>query len=342
MSLARSALPRLSSAWTPGRLGSVTADLGPRPHEWTSRARVHGGSRPPLSRVSLVSTVHKAPTSDLPSVHPPIVVLHGLFGSKQNWRSLSRALTGQTFVDVHALDLRNHGESPQDSQMDYTVMAEDVAGYLEEQGIGRAFILGHSMGAKVAMTLALHPDAEVARRVQGLVAVDMAPRRAPLSLDFQTYLRAMQRINEARPHKSSQADALLSPDVPDVGVRQFLLTNCKRSAPTEPYTFRLPLAYLEKALPNLSDFPPSHSPHPPVYHGPSLFVRGSRSSYLGDEDTLGIQTYFPKAVFSTLDAGHWVHAEKPTEFLEAVSTFYNDVTSALPSTLDGVAVRTLV
>ncbi|KAI9225192.1 MAG: Alpha/Beta hydrolase protein [Piptocephalis tieghemiana] len=303
MSLARSAVPRLAPGWTLG-----------------------------VGRSSGMQ-VHKARTSDLASVHPPIVILHGLFGSKQNWRSLSRAMTGKTFVDVHALDLRNHGESAQAAQMDYTVMAEDVAGYLKEQGIDRAFLVGHSMGAKVVMSLALHPEAEVARRVQGLVAVDMAPRRAPLSLDFQKYLRAMQRINEARVHKASQADALLAQDVPDVGVRQFLLTNCKRPSPTEPYTFRLPLAYLEKALPNLSDFPPAHSPHPPVYTGPALFVRGSRSSYVNDADTREIQTYFPNADFSTMDTGHWVHAEKPVEFLETVCTFYKNMASSISSTV---------
>lgn len=188
--------------------GSVQSRL------FSSKAKAHGKAPEPSTPVALVSTVHKARTSDLASVHPPIVILHGLFGSKQNWRSLSRAMTGKTFVDVHALDLRNHGESAQAAQMDYTVMAEDVAGYLKEQGIDRAFLVGHSMGAKVVMSLALHPEAEVARRVQGLVAVDMAPRRAPLSLDFQKYLRAMQRINEARVHKASQADALLAQDVP--------------------------------------------------------------------------------------------------------------------------------
>ncbi|KAJ1654789.1 hypothetical protein IWQ61_005338 [Dispira simplex] len=254
------------------------------------------------------------------SYRRPVVILHGLLGSKQNWNSLSKALAQHIQTEVYSLDLRNHGDSPQVEPMTYAAMSQDVVAFCNAHRLQQPLVVGHSMGGKVAMTLALeHP------KVLGLLCVvDIAPLRIPLSGSFKTYLHGMQEVEKWQFTKKADADRLLQPYVPDITVRQFLLTNYKRNPGDSHYYFRVPLDTLLRSLPELGAFPADESANP--FTKPTLFIFGSRSDYVlpGYHET--IRQRFPQTTFQSLDAGHWVHAEQPHEFVKLVSQFYRQHT----------------
>ncbi|KAJ1914736.1 hypothetical protein IWQ60_008697 [Tieghemiomyces parasiticus] len=230
---------------------------------------------------------------------PPLVILHGLFGSKQNWQSLARALSRDLATPVYSVDLRNHGDSPHAPDMTYEAMAADVARFIEREAGAPAAMVGHSMGGKVAMTLALtRPDL-----LTRLCVVDMAPLAVPLSATFRTYLEGMRHVDALALDRQSRADQALQPYVPEVDVRQFLLTNYKRTDDRQ-YRFRLPLDILTQALPDLSHFDASNSPGSPFVK-PTLFLAGSRSDYVPSSALPTIRRLFPRAEVKYLDAGHW-------------------------------------
>lgn len=247
--------------------------------------------------------------------------MHGLFGSKQNNRSISKALAKELNTHVYAVDLRNHGESPHTTQHDYESMAGDVEAFLAAQGLddGRVTLLGHSMGAKTAMAVALRQPTLVDR----LIVVDNAPIEATLESRFGTYVQAMRRIEEAQVHKQSDADRILTEYEKDIGVRQFLLTNLTRPPGGGAYKFRVPLRTLGNALDRMGSFP--YHPDKIRYERPALFIRGTKSRYVPDEVIPIIGRFFPCFRMKDIDAGHWVISEKPHEFKDAVVEFMNDV-----------------
>ncbi|KAI9152681.1 hypothetical protein H9P43_009477 [Blastocladiella emersonii ATCC 22665] len=261
-----------------------------------------------------VATTHATP----PRRHP-LVVLHGLFGSKQNWTSLSKALARATGATVWSLDLRNHGESPHHPAMTYAAMADDVRGFLAAHHLTAPVVVGHSMGGKVAMRLALDsPDA-----VAGVMSLDMAPRAFNLSLVFPLYIAAMREVEAAEPAKLADADRLLQRYVPDTGVRQFLLTNLKRTA-DHKLRFRVPLDTLRGALPELGDFVPPAAVTP--YVGPVALVGASKADYVHPRMLADIRRdYFPNATLDMMDAGHWLHAERPAEVINHIAAFLDRV-----------------
>ncbi|KAI0592970.1 alpha/beta-hydrolase [Biscogniauxia sp. FL1348] len=247
----------------------------------------------------------------------PIIFLHGLFGSKKNNRTVCRVLARDLKRHVYALDLRNHGESPHAPRHDYLAMADDVAGFIHGHGLRKPTLIGHSMGAKTAMTLALgQPDL-----VRDIVAVDNAPVDAVLGTSFAKYIRGMRRIEEAGVKRQSEADKILQEYEESLPIRQFLLGNLSRSDNGDgTYKFRVPLEVLARSLGHLGDFP-YKDPSAARFPGPALFVRGTRSRYVPDDVLPLIGQFFPRFELVDIDAGHWVISEKPEEFLRAVIEF---------------------
>lgn len=197
-------------------------------------------------------------------------------------------------------------------------MAADVADFIREHGLKEPTLIGHSMGAKTAMALALHsPDL-----VANLIAVDNAPIDARLGSDFGRYIQGMKKIDEAKITRQAEADAILAPYEPSLPIRQFLLGNLHRPSPATSQTqqFRVPLSILARALDHLGDFP-FKSPGEVRFVKPALFVRGSQSKYVPDEVIPLIGQFFPMFELVDVDAGHWVISEKPEAFREAVVRF---------------------
>lgn len=240
----------------------------------------------------------------------PVVILHGLFGSKRNWSAIARQLA-EAF-QVFTVDLRNHGESPWDDRHEYPAMAADVASFIDRQVGGPVTLIGHSMGGKVAMLLALtRPDL-----VERLLVVDISPARSrgtPIG-----YVHAMQRVPLAACARRSDVEAALAEDILDPVVRGFLVTNIV-SRP-EGLAWTANLDAIERQFDTILDWPDTADAAP--FFGPTLFLRGNRSLFMKPEHALVIHQLFPAATIeSIIGAGHWVHAEQPAAFLEAVRRF---------------------
>ena len=239
---------------------------------------------------------------------PPLVILHGLFGQSDNWTTLARAWSNH--FQVVTVDQRNHGQSPHDQAFSYELMAEDLAETLDAMNLESVNLLGHSMGGKTAMFFAQqHPH-----RISKLIVADIAPRfYAPHHGEIIEALKALPL--ESLKDRNS-ADAELAKGIPDFGTRQFLLKNLYRND-TGGFSWRFNLEAIStqiseigKALPNAA------------VHLPALFVRGSKSKYITDEDQSEIARQFGNATFATIpNAGHWLHAEQPEAFSEAVLDF---------------------
>ena len=241
---------------------------------------------------------------------PPVAILHGLFGSGRNWRSVAQHLAARH--RVLTFDLRNHGASPWADGMSYDEMVEDLRASFRARGLDRAALLGHSMGGKVAMLMALlHPD-----EVDRLVIVDIAPAANPPNL--LAYIRAMRAVDLRRVTRRAEADAALAGAVPDPAERAFLLQNLvidKNAA-----RWRLNLEAIERGFPQIVGFP--DLPAGTAYPGSTLFVAGGRSNYIRPEHEPGIRRLFPQARIIRIEgAGHWVHAEQPQAFLQTVGPF---------------------
>jgi pimeloyl-ACP methyl ester carboxylesterase len=242
---------------------------------------------------------------------PPVVILHGLFGSAQNWRTVAKRLAATH--RVIAADLRNHGASPHAEPMTYPAMAADVAALIEARAGGRAALIGHSMGGKVAMWLALTRPALVER----LVVVDVAPVAYRPTL--QAYAAAMRALPLPAGMRRAEADRALATAVADPGERAFLLQNL-RFGTEGPPEWRLNLDAIEAAVPTISAFP--DPPDGARCDSPVLIVSGERSGYVRAEHHATILRLFPRAAFVVVPgAGHWVHAEAPEPFLRAVKPF---------------------
>ena len=191
-------------------------------------------------------------------------------------------------------------------------MAADVEEFIRDRKLGSATLIGHSMGAKAAMVLALRKPHLVDR----LIAVDNSPIGTPLSDDFEQYVKAMIDIQGQRVTSRAKADALLAKYEPNTSIRQFLLTNLIKSE-TGGMTFRVPVDTLGNALVDLGAFP--YSPDENIaYNKPTLFIRGTQSRYITERKLKVVEHFFPNYELASIDAGHWVQAENPAAFLESV------------------------
>ncbi|EAW08465.1 putative alpha/beta hydrolase [Aspergillus clavatus NRRL 1] len=250
----------------------------------------------------------------------PILFLHGLFGSKQNNRSISKALARDLDRQVFTLDLRNHGHSFHHPEHNYSAMADDVEKFIHQHDLAKCILIGHSMGAKTAMTVALRSS----DLVSALIPVDNAPVNAPLKSDFGKYVRGMQEVESQKVTKQSDADKILREYEEALPIRQFLLTNLIRGEDNQTMKFRIPLSVLGPAIPAMADFPFSE-PGSITYDGPTLFVRGTRSKYVSDDTIPAIKKFFPNAEIADVEAGHWLISENPEAFRQAVVKFLKNV-----------------
>ena len=248
--------------------------------------------------------------SDEPGGGPPLIILPGLFGSKRNWSAIARELGRHRRVIT--ADLRNHGESPWTDRHDYPGLAADVARLIEAHTAGSASVLGHSIGGKAAMMLALtRPEL-----VERLVVADIAPVSSTgTPIDYVQAMRALPLASYSR--RSEVADALAEA-IPDRGVRNFLSLNAVDGP--GGLEWRLNLAALERDFPLILGFPEIEAGR--TFPGPALFLSGGRSPYVRPEHRPEIERLFPAAMFETIpDAGHWVHADTPAAFVAAVNRF---------------------
>ncbi|MBX6375394.1 MAG: alpha/beta fold hydrolase [Acetobacteraceae bacterium] len=242
---------------------------------------------------------------------PPVALLHGLFGAAQNFGRVQRALAASGHR-VLALDMRNHGASPHAAGMDYPTMAADVAETLEAAGALPAAVLGHSMGGKAAMALALTRPEAVAR----LIVADVSPVRYPPRL--RGYVAAMRAVPLRSDLTRREADAALASAVPDAVVRGFLLQNLRFE--TDPPHWRLGLAEIAAAMPEIEGF--DGMPEGAHYDGPVLVLAGEHSDYVLPEYHARFRALFPAVEFATVPkAGHWLHSENPAGFLALVERF---------------------
>ena len=240
---------------------------------------------------------------------PPLLLLHGLLGSSRNWQTAGRKLADA--FRVHALDLRNHGQSPHDERMDYSLMAADVLGWMDAAGLSQAHVLGHSMGGKVAMYLACqYPE-----RLHSLTVVDIAPRKYPPR--WEREFAVMSRMPVETFTRRSEAEEWLEEDIRDWAFRQFLVSNLERNS-DGGFRWIVNLGILEGALPHLFRQIPEEGMR---YTGPVLFIRGKKSRFIEDADKPMIRRFFPDSRLVAIEeAGHNVHFDQPDRFAETVTS----------------------
>ncbi len=245
----------------------------------------------------------------------PVVILHGLFGSLNNWNTLGRKL-GEEF-SVYLVDQRNHGRSPHDKVHTYKAMAEDLLELFREKSLPSAHLIGHSMGGKTAMEFALsYPGA-----VRKLVVVDISPRATLARHD--AILEALTHLRLERFTSRESIEEALKPEIPDQAVRRFLLTNLEREEDGH-YSWRMNLDSLRRNYGEIN----RGIDNGRKFNGPVLFLKGENSPYIGEGGTPVIKALFPKAQFQSIaGVGHWVHAEAPDEFLAVVRTFLTSPSS---------------
>ena len=239
----------------------------------------------------------------------PLILLHGLFGSSMNWMGIARRLESDFRVLIP--DLRNHGRSPHSEQMDYAGMAQDLLGLMNSQAIRSAHFIGHSMGGKIAMWLALaQPE-----RVEKLVVVDVAP--VTYDHQFEAIFTGLAGIDLQQLPDRQAADQLLARQVRSGAVRQYLLQNLVKTAGAWRWRFNLPV--LRDRLSVLTGFPDAHDR---TFPGDVLCIYGAQSDYVKPEYIPAMRRLFPFARLRMLaGAGHWVYAEQPEGFSQAVRAF---------------------
>ncbi len=247
---------------------------------------------------------------------PDFVVLHGLFGSGKNWRSFAGSL--EEDFQVWTLDARNHGDSPHADSMSYQQMAEDVVRFFDENELENVILLGHSMGGKTAMQLALQfPD-----RIAALIVVDIAPVCYDHQQKQLKLIEAMQGLHLAAEMSRSDIEKKLALKIPEKRLLSFLMTNLYRQ--NGQFQWRIGLEQIAAGMPYLLNYPEVNS----VFEGPVQFIGGENSAYLKFEYHALIRKKFPESRITMLkNCGHWLHIEQPAAFQKTVNEFlrYNNL-----------------
>lgn len=239
---------------------------------------------------------------------PPLILLHGLFGSAANLQTIGKSLMDHYRVILP--DLRNHGRSPHDDDVSYQAMAEDLLILMDNRGYEQVDLLGHSMGGKVAMWLALNH----AERVNHLVVADIAPVKYPNR--FATIIKAMQGIELHTLTARQQADEKLAESLPEASLRGYLLQNLVLN--DGRWQWRMNLPALAAGIDLIMDFPLTSN----EFDKPVLFLRGGLSDYLAEDRENDLLSFFPMAEIVTLpETGHWLYAEQPEQFITEVKRF---------------------
>jgi esterase len=237
----------------------------------------------------------------------PLIILHGLFGSSDNW--FSHAKTFAPFFKVYLVDQRNHGQSPHSDEFNYKALTLDLEQFITEHRIEKPIILGHSMGGKTAMNFAVKNPGKLDK----LIVVDIVPKYYPVHHD--QILEGLESIDLKTIQSRNEADQALSTYVPEPDVRQFLLKNLSRNE--NGFEWKINIAGIDKNIEQIG----AGLEYPGSYDGPSLFIKGAKSNYYKPGDEEAIKKIFTQAKIETIDTGHWVQAENPQEFSRMVLTF---------------------
>ena len=244
----------------------------------------------------------------------PVIILHGLLGLSDNWVSLGRRLAAD--FDVIIPDLRNHGQSPQSPIFDYPALVEDLAELVVELGLKEFFLVGHSLGGKIAMNYALDKP----ERIKKLVVVDISLRRYTSNTQQQELIDAMLGVDFSEIRSRSGIGQQLMQTVKSVKLRQFLMKNAYWRD-KDHLAWRIDLHSINENLPLIFDEIFSEN----RFEKPALFIRGGLSCYISDRDIPAIENIFPLATIRTIEnATHWVHSDAPDEFYDLVKTFFSD------------------
>ncbi|MEK9727385.1 MAG: alpha/beta fold hydrolase [Candidatus Margulisiibacteriota bacterium] len=239
----------------------------------------------------------------------PNIIIHGLFGSKQNWTQIAKSLSEK--YSIITVDCRNHGESFHSSTMSYTEMATDIVNLMNDLNIKKANILGHSMGGKIAMAVSqLHP-----KKVNKQIIIDIAPKQYPPH--HTKIISALTNIDLNKFKSRSDVNLALKESIPNDVLRQFLIKNIQ---PKQPLKWQINLDGIAKSYSDIMDWPENLSNKSTVE---SLFIRGTKSNYVELNDESVIKNMFSNCQIRSIDASHWVHAEKPTETIKQISDFIN-------------------
>ncbi len=252
----------------------------------------------------------------------PIVILHGLYGSSDNWYTIGRALADQ--YEVFIPDQRNHGNSPHHQHHDYNVLLDDLNDFFIQHNLTRAVILGHSMGGKTALAFGLkYPE-----KVEKMIVVDISPfgydeTSAPEVISHEHIMRSLMTLQPETLKGRQDADNSLQKQIRSESVRQFLLKNLKRDSKGVFY-WAMNLPVLQQHLTDIyaSIIPSEQISTDDIPVFPLMFIKGKNSGYLRKEEFDHIRHFFPHAVLAEIaGAGHWVHAEQPDEFLRTIRDF---------------------
>ncbi|KAF7332665.1 hypothetical protein MKEN_00149400 [Mycena kentingensis (nom. inval.)] len=288
----------------------------PHPPEFgftaVSASATAAGYRPSNTTPALrfISTASKTPIelhsiAQIPSenkTNGPIVILHGLLGSARNWGAHSKAFSRDLNRPVYALDLRNHGVSEHATPMNYTAMAADVLHFIQQRSLTNVCLIGHSMGGKVAMSVALDPTLP-SKTLSKLIVVDMTPAKGAMSTDFKNHILAMQKINAAEVTSRKDALAILNEVEKNPEFCAFLLTNLVQKPNSPHFHFRIPVSIIGDAAAEIGTFP--FEPGERQWVGETLFVKGAKSRFINRHNIPIAEKFFPKMRLETVDAGHW-------------------------------------
>lgn len=239
-----------------------------------------------------------------------MIILHGLMGSSDNWLPQAKML-GEHY-HVWVVDQRNHGQSPHSTEFNYNVLSNDILDFIQEHGIEKPVIIGHSMGGKAAMNFALaHPD-----KLEKLIIVDIAPKAYDVRHDH--IVEGLKAVPIDSVQSRQEANDALAPHISIEAVRQFLLKNLMRK-PEGGFGWRINLPVIDQSLEMISGGLVNDG----VFEKKTLFIRGSKSDYILDDDREAMKKIFPNSTLVTMETGHWVQAEKPEEFVQVVLSFLN-------------------
>lgn len=242
----------------------------------------------------------------------PFVILHGFLGMGDNWKTLGQQFS-EIGYEIHLVDQRNHGRSFHDDNFSYEAMITDLKAYLDQNNLDDIVLLGHSMGGKTAMLFATqYPE-----MVNKLLVADISPRYYPIHHD--TILNGLSSLDFSELKSRGAADKQLSQYVSDFGTRQFLLKNLYWIEKGQ-LALRMNLDVLKEHVEEVGEPLPMHA----RFEGDTLFLRGDKSEYIGHQDETIIKNHFPNSKIVTIaNAGHWLHAENPEDFYNAVVSFLN-------------------
>lgn len=253
---------------------------------------------------------------------PPLIIIHGLYGSSDNWITIGKKLAEN--FEVFLMDQRNHGQSPHSGEHNYFLLKEDLKEFMNQQFIEKAIIIGHSMGGKTAMFF----SADYPERITSLIIVDISPlsyltTNSAQLLQHKTMLDSMFSIDLSKISSREHADEVLSGSIPQKYVRQFLLKSLRRTKDNTFY-WGINIPVLREKLPeiidglNMQDFENKKT----ITGFPVLFIKGENSDYILEKDIKAIEKIYPYSEIETIEnAGHWVHAEQPELFLQRITHF---------------------